>query len=283
MADQEVETHRPSAEAHRIVVLLIDDQAFVGAAISRLLATEEDIDFHHCRQALDAIALANQIRPTVILQDLRMPDMDGLTLVRSFRTNPQTAGTPVIVLSGNEDRDARTQALAHGAKDYLVKLPSKENLLACIRRYANACAAVNADSVSAAPPGQTAAPDRAAGQTLDRSTIEVFRQADTAGSSVFMSTLIDQFLDEAASQVARLSEAARRVDVDELQAIAHGLKGSATTMGANKLAALCGQMERHAARQAKGVAVSILMAEIEQELVHVQDALAVERQRTDQQ
>src|SRR5436190_1640840 len=108
MADQAPETHRRSAEDHRpIVVLLVDDQPFVGAAVGRLLATEHDIDLHYCRDPLDAIALANQIIPSIILQDLIMPGVDGLTLVRLFRTNPPTASTPVIVLSGNDEEAVR--------------------------------------------------------------------------------------------------------------------------------------------------------------------------------
>ncbi len=96
-----LDTNRRSAEDRRqIVVLLVDDQAFVGAAVGRLLATEHDIGLHCCRNALDAIAVANQLNPTIILQDLVMPDIDGLTLVRLFRANPPTAETPVIVLSG---------------------------------------------------------------------------------------------------------------------------------------------------------------------------------------
>ena len=99
MADQAPETHRRSAEDHRpIVVLLVDDQPFVGAAVGRLLATEQDIDLHYCRYPLEAIPLANEIIPSIILQDLIMPDIDGLTLVRSFQANPPTARTPVIVL-----------------------------------------------------------------------------------------------------------------------------------------------------------------------------------------
>ena len=92
MVEQVLDTNRGSdGEPRQIVVLLVDDQAFVGAAVGRLLATEPDIALHCCRNALDAIALANQLNPTIILQDLVMPDIDGLTLVRLFRTNPPTA------------------------------------------------------------------------------------------------------------------------------------------------------------------------------------------------
>lgn len=282
MTPDALNNQRLSPDARRaIVVLLVDDQAFVGAAIGRLLATEHDIEFHYCSHPLDAVALANQIGPTVILQDLLMPDMDGFALVQTFRTNPTTSGTPVIVLSGNDDSGARSRALAHGATEYLVKLPGKDTLIACIRRHA--AGAILADSPPAAPDYTTAAPPRTADQTFDRGAIEAFRQADSAGSSVFVRALIDQFLDEAASQIASLGEAARRADGDALKAIAHGLKGSAITMGTSKLAALCGQMEHHAARRAGGGVVAVLMADIEKELIHVQAALAAEHQRAEGQ
>ena len=59
-----------------------------------------------------------------------MPDIDGLTLLRSFRANPRTARTPVIVLSGNDDPATRAKALAEGADGYMVKIPSKADLIA---------------------------------------------------------------------------------------------------------------------------------------------------------
>src|ERR1700680_293254 len=120
----------------QILVLLVDDQRFVGAALERLLAGEPDIELHCCLNAVDAIARANQIGPTLILQDLVLPDIDGLTMVKMFRANPSTAGTPIIVLSGHDDAESRTKAIAGGANDYLVKLPARQDLVACIRRHA---------------------------------------------------------------------------------------------------------------------------------------------------
>ena len=137
MANQEIETRPPmTGERRPISVLLVDDHRFVGNVLGRLLATEPDIALHCCYSAVDAIALANHINPTVILQDLILPDIDGLALVRMFRANEQTATTPVIVLSGNDDADSRDRARVEGANDYLVKLPPKDALIACIRRHA---------------------------------------------------------------------------------------------------------------------------------------------------
>ncbi|CAM3735831.1 Phytochrome-like protein cph2 [Pseudomonas reidholzensis] len=117
------------------MVLLVDDQAMIGEAVRRGLAHEENIDFHFCADPHQAIAQAIQIKPTVILQDLIMPGLDGLTLVREYRNNPLTQDIPIIVLSTKEDPLVKSAAFAAGANDYLVKLPDTIELVARIRYH----------------------------------------------------------------------------------------------------------------------------------------------------
>jgi len=125
----------------RTMVLLVDDQAMVAEAVRRLLSGLDDIDLHYCSDGAEAIALANRIKPTVILQDLVMPLIDGLDLVQRYRANPATAETPIIVLSSEEDPSVKSSAFALGANDYLVKLPDKIELIARIRYHSKACTA----------------------------------------------------------------------------------------------------------------------------------------------
>jgi CheY-like chemotaxis protein/HPt (histidine-containing phosphotransfer) domain-containing protein len=266
-------------DRRQIVVLLVDDQAFVAVAVGRLLATEQDIGLHSCQKALDAIAVANQLHPDVILQDLVMPDLDGLTLVRRFRTNPPTAETPVIVLSGNDDPATRTRALAQGANDYLVKLPPKDDLIACIRRHTVAGGPGRANPVPAPGP-EPATIQPATDETLDRRMLAAFRQADAPDSSDFTRMLIDRFLLDAAAQVEMLKDAARRSDAQGLSATAHSLRGSAMTMGATRLGGLCAQVEGRAAGTDR-VAAAVLLAELDREYLRVRAALALERHSLD--
>src|SRR5437660_230659 len=123
---------------YHVMVLLVDDQAMVCEAVRRALANQNDIDFHYCSDAREAMALANQIKPTVILQDLVMPGIDGLTLVSQYRNNPGTKDIPIIVLSTNETPQVKGQAFALGANDYLVKLPDRIELIARIRYHSKA-------------------------------------------------------------------------------------------------------------------------------------------------
>lgn len=278
MAHADAETSRRMSEDRRaIAVLLVDDQRFVGAAIERWLASEDDIALHCCYRAVDAIDQANQIGPTVILQDLVLPDIDGLTLVRLFRANPLTATTPIIVLSGNDSPETRARARVEGANDFMVKLPAKSDFVACIRRHA-ITAAVNPGAWAAASAHDTTASGPDATQTLDRRVIAEFRQATPAGAPDFMPALIEQFSNEAASQVETLRDAQRRLDGRAVKATAHSLKGSSLTMGAGRLAALCAEIEAHMTRNPQSVCTSDLMTQVEQELVNVQHALTTELQ-----
>src|SRR5215471_10262733 len=135
VVEPEPPAHPPQYHA---MVLLVDDQAMVCEAVRRALGNQSDIDFHYCPDAREALTLANQIKPTVILQDLVMPGIDGLTLVSQFRANPATKDTPIIVLSTNENPQVKGQAFAMGANDYLVKLPDKIEIAARIRYHSKA-------------------------------------------------------------------------------------------------------------------------------------------------
>ena len=118
-----------------IMVLLVDDQAIVAEAVRRALANEDGIDLHYCANADEAIHAATHTRPTVILQDLVMPGIDGLTLVKAYRTNTKLRDVPIIVLSTKEEPTIKSAAFAAGANDYLVKLPDRMELVARIRYH----------------------------------------------------------------------------------------------------------------------------------------------------
>ena len=268
MTDTEGSARPPTGSP--IVVLLVDDQRFVGLALKRLLASETDIDLHCCHEASDALADANRVQPTLILQDLVLPGIDGLTLVRMFRSNAATLTTPIVVLSGNDDAGVREQSLAAGANDYLVKLPSKSELVACIRHHAQG------DAPLEAPVAIEPATLALSADTLDPVVLSAFRQ--TGPGAAFTLTLIDQFLLEAETRVTTLSDAATRHDTSVLKSTAHSLKGSALIMGAKRLGSLCGQVEDGLVARPTVTVSPVLMTAICEELGNVRAAFAIERQ-----
>ena len=125
----------PTSGPRHGVVLLVDDQPIIGEAVRRMLAGEDSIDFHYCREPGAALTVASEISPTVVLLDLVMPDIDGLEVLRRMRADERFQDLPIIVLSTKEEPAVKAEAFALGASDYLVKLPDRIELVARVRHH----------------------------------------------------------------------------------------------------------------------------------------------------
>lgn len=138
------DAHEPATQASNppqpalVTVLLVDDQAVVHEAVSQMLETETGIVHHYCCDPSNAVEMAIAVAPTVILQDLVMPEIDGIRLIQQFRDNAATREVPIIVLSSNDEPQTKAEAFACGANDYLVKLPDRIELIARIRYHSQA-------------------------------------------------------------------------------------------------------------------------------------------------
>lgn len=117
------------------MVLLVDDQLLVGESVRIMLGSQPHMEFHYCPDAINALRIAKEVRPTVILQDLVMPGVNGLDLVRQYRADPATSSIPIIVLSSKEEAAVKNEAFKAGANDYLVKLPHEVELIARINYH----------------------------------------------------------------------------------------------------------------------------------------------------
>lgn len=121
-----------------VKVLVVDDQPITVESIRQLLASELDIEIYACEDATLALSVAAEISPSVILQDLIMPDVDGMMLIKFFRAHPRTKDTPIVVLSSKDDPKSKAMAFTAGANDYLVKLPDPIELVARLRYHSTA-------------------------------------------------------------------------------------------------------------------------------------------------
>jgi len=116
-----------------ISVLLIDDEFLIGEAMRIKLSSETDIIFNYCKEPDKALETAIGVQPTVIMLDLVMPGVNGLTMVKFFKSSEDFRDVPLIVLSAREEPELKKKAIALGANDYMIKLPDKTDLVARIR------------------------------------------------------------------------------------------------------------------------------------------------------
>ncbi|NHZ78639.1 diguanylate cyclase [Massilia sp. CCM 8695] len=131
-------TYMPEPAVFKVRVLMVDDQPIIAEAVRRMLADQPDIEYHYVLDSALAADSAEQLQPTVILQDLVMPGIDGFGLIALYRERDSLRHVPVIVLSSKEDPTLKAHSFAVGANDYLVKLPDRLELLARVRYHSAA-------------------------------------------------------------------------------------------------------------------------------------------------
>ena len=150
-----------------IRILLADDQALLRAGFRMLLESAPDMAIvAEAQNGGQAVALAREHRPDVVLMDLRMPEVDGLTATRRITSDPQLAAVRVVVLTTFDDDQSVLAALRAGAYGFLLKDTEPDELLHAVRVVARGDALL-APSVTRAligafvsasqPPGRPAA------------------------------------------------------------------------------------------------------------------------------
>ncbi|WP_194912355.1 response regulator [Catenulispora rubra] len=120
-----------------IRVLLADDQTLLRATFRMLIDSADDLDVvGEAADGAQAVALAREHRPDVVLMDIRMPGTDGLAATAEICADPDLAGTRILILTTFEIDEYVARALRVGASGFLGKDVSAEQLLDGIRTIA---------------------------------------------------------------------------------------------------------------------------------------------------
>ena len=117
-----------------IRVVLADDQALVRGGFRSLLDARDDIKVvGEAADGHEAVALAKQHRPDVVLMDIRMPGLDGLDATRQIASDPDLAAVRVVILTTFGLDEYLFDALRYGASGFLVKDTRPANLVEAVR------------------------------------------------------------------------------------------------------------------------------------------------------
>jgi len=121
------------AEAEKITVIIVDDIAETRENIKKLLQFEPNVEVVGIgRTGEEAIKVTAETRPDVVLMDINMPDMDGITATERIRS--KFPATQIVILSVQSDSNYMRKAMLAGARDFLTKPPDLDELISAINR-----------------------------------------------------------------------------------------------------------------------------------------------------
>lgn len=117
----------------KIRVMIVDDVSETRENVRKLLQFESDVDVvGAARTGKEAIQLSQDLNPDVVLMDINMPDMDGISATEAIRA--KQPAVQVVILSVQSDQNYMRRAMLAGARDFLTKPPMGDELISAIRR-----------------------------------------------------------------------------------------------------------------------------------------------------
>jgi CheY-like chemotaxis protein len=129
VADADDRAAQPDMTEATGTVLCIDDNPVNLALLVALLEDRPGLQVVTTTEPLRGLALANELRPDLVLLDIQLPDIDGLEVLRRLRSNAATAGIPVIAVSADAMPAMVQRCLAAGFADYVTKPVDADRLL----------------------------------------------------------------------------------------------------------------------------------------------------------
>ncbi|MDR6769494.1 response regulator [Azospirillum sp. BE72] len=219
-------------------ILVVEDSPLNQMLVTAILA-QAGHRADTANNGLEAVMAAQAGGYDLILMDLSMPEMDGLTATRLLRDLPGPAGrVPVVAMTADTEEADRVRCQDAGMNDHVAKPVDRALLLETVEKWLRASqrSEPSADGSAGFGPCAAAAPE-AAGEVLDR---EVLAQLAQDLEADLLADVLRQFVEETQERVARITE---ETDRAVLTREAHTLKSTAGTFGARALCSAARALE----------------------------------------
>ncbi len=272
-APPSVRADAPPAAGSLGRVLIVEDNALnqlVAEGVVSRIGYQVDI----VANGAEALAALASISYAAVLMDCHMPVMDGFEATKELRRRQGDGHrTPIIAMTAGAMVEDRERCLSAGMDDYISKPVSIEVMRSCLARWVEPPERQAPSAVLNAMP-TTAEQGPPLEPAIDQQRLEDLRDLGSATNSNFLALLADMFATDGAAGLGAMREAVAVPASADLRAAAHKLKGAATNIGANRVAALCGELEV-AARDRDMVKTAVtLLDELDTELARANDSLA---------
>ena len=266
----ETETTAPVRKEVRIL-LAEDNEVNQRVALKQL----KKLGYHADAVANGAEVLAALQRTPydIVFMDCQMPEMDGYEATRRIRQSEHGSwihlrSSPFIVaLTANALQGDRERCLSVGMNDYLTKPIQLSDLDKVLQK-----------ALSKINPGSRPTQAPQADEVLDLAVINGLRELREPGQPDPLVELIDAFLRDARPRLERIEAALAEHDGSKVGAAAHTLKGSASNLGARRLAAHCARLENQA-KAGEFVEAAEVFHAVKTEFAQVEQLLLAEKQR----
>ena len=206
--------------------MIVDDHPVNLAMLKRqlkILGLEADT----ASSGTEALAKWRRERHNLVITDLQMPEMDGYAFARAIRSEQDEGNKPTVVaFTANTHSEALDRCLDAGMDDYLTKPAELAALRAKLKQW------LGSDALVSTAPSQRPA-GAAGGNAIDRVRIQ-----ELAGGPEGIAEVLVQLEAGVRADIAALQAALGSADRPALRSAAHRIKGSALTIGAERLAAL---------------------------------------------
>ncbi|EMS7679203.1 response regulator, partial [Vibrio vulnificus] len=211
----------------------------------------------------------------LVLMDMQMPVMDGITATKAIRERAEWATLPIVAMTANAMQSDVERCHEAGMNDHVAKPINVHNLYQVLSQYLSASNAASHTSSSCSTSGSQSNPDRPASADEDDlptlSGINIKEAIfNTGGNKESYLSILSRFLEMQLEELPMFKEVVEKEDWDMAARMAHTLKGAAANLGVTPLAQLAVKMEKSIDHRSKTVIGELELAGVALDKLHAQ-------------
>ena len=235
---------RPTQTVPKGKILVVEDNA-LNQLVAEGVVSRLGYEVHSVLNGAEALDAVESNDYSAVLMDCHMPVMDGFTATREIRQRENGRQTPIIAMTAGALSEDRQRCLEAGMDDYISKPVDLEALEKALARWIPQAAGSSSDAEpdAASDNGWGPVTGGQRESPIDAARLAHLRRLEGPDGSSLLPSVIDSFVARSADLLEAIRRAVDTGDADLLRNTTHELKGASANVGANHVAATCGELE----------------------------------------